>query len=744
MMSSKRPHWTVVLAAVCATAACAILARLWFHGTYLETDTGSYLFQARLFTTGRISVATPRFLELAPSGCYNMLRGKLYSQYVWGNPAALAIGVLAGAPWLVPAIETGLTLILACLFVQRAFGRRTAIVTAVLMLMSPAVIGLGVMWMSENTSRLALALYLLGLIDVLLEWRRGAAASSADALMMGVGLGLAVCTRPLTSVAFAVPGALFLLVTVARSRPARASVLRTLVIAGVPFSLFLASLLAYNTALTGRATLMTEAAEQPLVGLGFGPRDGGYFPEYLHPSRYTPHAALSRTLRHTLPGIGFNALGWGRYRPDLFNATGATVESPIAGLEILSQTDGGWIVLALRGASNGRARITLDSSHSDRLAAGVSIPLEGNAGISDVQLHLALAPDGYHAFFRTAGDADWRAVGTVPATIVGPLDVGPVAARVSPRDRFSVIYRDFVVEGDRGTLVSDTLRGGVGPTWRWSREPLEWKPSDSGVQIVSDLHHSLHSNEVQTEQRLGRRLTRLFQTTSGSAIDIRVSAHADWRQDVALPWLRTLPLVVVPLLVVAGVFVWRTEIDWLLAAVAVSNILTYTLFYFEGAVFGSTPIHLRYHNEATVLALLPLTARGLIAIAGRWRDWPAAVRVVTIAGAVLLVANTAATFQGMARDYRNWNGLYQLPMRVAQAGLHHAVVFLPHMPEAPAGDYPLVPLDRADVVYARLGPAPEWGLPGRTWQEIYREQFAGWRAFAYEDDELQELNVSAR
>jgi hypothetical protein len=67
------------------------------------------------------------------------------------------------------------------------------------------------------------------------------------------------------------------------------------------------------------------------------------------------------------------------------------------------------------------------------------------------------------------------------------------------------------------------------------------------------------------------------------------------------------------------------------------------------------------------------------------------------------------------------------------------------MPEAPVGDYPLMPLDRADITYARLGPAPEWGLPGRTWQEIYHAQFEGWRPFVYEDDALRELNVmSAR
>jgi len=42
----------------------------------------------------------------------------------------------------------------------------------------------------------------------------------------------------------------------------------------------------------------------------------------------------------------------------------------------------------------------------------------------------------------------------------------------------------------------------------------------------------------------------------------------------------------------------------------------------------------------------------------------------------------------------------------------------------------------------RLGPAPEWGLFGRSWQEMYRQYFEGRRAFAFEDEELRELDVT--
>jgi hypothetical protein len=116
--------------------------------------------------------------------------------------------------------------------------------------------------------------------------------------------------------------------------------------------------------------------------------------------------------------------------------------------------------------------------------------------------------------------------------------------------------------------------------------------------------------------------------------------------------------------------------------------------------------------------------------------------VTAIAASILLCVNTASSYALVGRTYRHWNVLYHLPRLVAQAKLHHAVVFLLHRPETPLGDYPFVPLDRADIVYVRLGPAPEWGLFGRSWQEMYRQYFEGRRAFAFEDEELRELDVT--
>ena len=162
----------IVFAALLAAILSAVLGWLWFRWSPFDTDTGSYLFQARLFARGHLSVPAPDDLGLIASGSFNALHGKWYAKSAWGNALALTAGVLVGAPWLVPAVETGLALIVLCLFLDRAFNRETTILTAALLLISPAMVGVGATWASEATSRLALAVYLLGLAGVAGAWQR--------------------------------------------------------------------------------------------------------------------------------------------------------------------------------------------------------------------------------------------------------------------------------------------------------------------------------------------------------------------------------------------------------------------------------------------------------------------------------------------------------------------------------------------------------------------------------------------
>ena len=78
-----------------------------------------------------------------------------------------------------------------------------------------------------------------------------------------------------------------------------------------------------------------------------------------------------------------------------------------------------------------------------------------------------------------------------------------------------------------------------------------------------------------------------------------------------------------------------------------------------------------------------------------------------------------------------------------EAGLHHAVVFVPHTRGAPVGAYPFVPLEQADVVYFRTGPLPAWGLNNPDWRLPYRQYFAGRTPYLYEHWALTPLDPAA-
>ena len=89
----------------------------------------------------------------------------------------------------------------------------------------------------------------------------------------------------------------------------------------------------------------------------------------------------------------------------LLAAAIVTVETPVAGLELFSETTKDWVVLAVRGVSNGRGRITLAIYRGGRLTTGSSGALDGRAGSADLRLRLVTSPEGYRALLyqQTSG-----------------------------------------------------------------------------------------------------------------------------------------------------------------------------------------------------------------------------------------------------------------------------------------------------------------------------------------------------
>ncbi len=313
-----------------------LLCGIYFQFSYFEPDTVSYLFQAKLFAEGKLSVPAPPEHGFSSSPHINVLNGKWYSKYPFGNALMLMFGVFINAPWLIPALATGGALLLLYLFVKEIYGNvhpGIALIAAVLALISPATLGMGSTWFSEPVSRFYLSLYLLTLLRTLnCKDDASLLARIGYPLLSGFALGYAFNTRPLSAVVFGVVGAgltIYHLFTQWQQRhemvQALPSTMKRLGFFFIPFVVMLGVCMAWNTHFTESPYMFTHTVAQPYDKIGFGLRTEGYEPDLEGAFMFTPAWAIERTWRHILPSISFNALGWGSYHHNLLKEIGLSV-----------------------------------------------------------------------------------------------------------------------------------------------------------------------------------------------------------------------------------------------------------------------------------------------------------------------------------------------------------------------------------------------------------------------------------
>ncbi len=137
--ASGKNRWSVIiplLMALAGTAFSAAVQVMVLDRIPHVQDSINYLWQARVFADGMISVPSHPLAEFF-SFRFMVNDGNWYSLFQPGWPAILAIGVLAGAPWLVNPIIGGLTVMMVYLIGRRVFGYKTGVLASVLLAISP-------------------------------------------------------------------------------------------------------------------------------------------------------------------------------------------------------------------------------------------------------------------------------------------------------------------------------------------------------------------------------------------------------------------------------------------------------------------------------------------------------------------------------------------------------------------------------------------------------------------------------
>ncbi|MCC7104030.1 MAG: glycosyltransferase family 39 protein, partial [Chloroflexi bacterium] len=259
----RLPGTTVLAAVLLGLSGVAIAG--WIARDILESmphvqDSVAYLFQARTFALGRLSVPLPPVPEAFEHEFILMRDGQWFSKYPPGHPAILALGVLAGAPWLVSPVASGLTLLLVVLIGRRLYGAGTGLLAAALLLTSPFFLFLSGSMMSHATS-LFLATLALWLALVAQDDRR-----AWPLALLGVTLGWLCASRALAGVAISLPIGVWLVA----QRLIRGRSLIALVWLGLGFSWPVIAVLAYNRALTGSPFVNPFELWWSFDRLGFG------------------------------------------------------------------------------------------------------------------------------------------------------------------------------------------------------------------------------------------------------------------------------------------------------------------------------------------------------------------------------------------------------------------------------------------------------------------------------------------
>jgi 4-amino-4-deoxy-L-arabinose transferase-like glycosyltransferase len=254
------PRRLALAVALIGTVVTAMVASEVLERMPHVQDSVAYLFQAGTFALGRISVPAPPVADAFAQEFVLVHNGQWFSKYPPGHPVVLAIGVLAGAPWLVSPIAAGLALLLTYALGRELYGRGKGLLAQVLLVTSPFFVVMSGSMMSHATS----LVFGMTFIWLAIVARREQAAWAG--LGSGLALGMLGASRALTAIGLSVPTLLLLAVELVRSRRIRVWQLALAAGAALPTL----GVLAYNRALTGSALVHPFELWWSFDRVGFG------------------------------------------------------------------------------------------------------------------------------------------------------------------------------------------------------------------------------------------------------------------------------------------------------------------------------------------------------------------------------------------------------------------------------------------------------------------------------------------
>jgi hypothetical protein len=167
----------------------------------ITDDENVYHFQANLLASGRLyTTSLPETVRAFFDNQFIVNNGRWFGLYFLGHSAVLALALKVGLMEWVGAIEAALTFLLAVGVARRLFDERVAMLTALLLALSPFFIFVSATHLSQPSSSLFLTLFIYGVVRVEQSPR-----AARWWLLAAVALVCMVFIRPQTGILLSLP-----------------------------------------------------------------------------------------------------------------------------------------------------------------------------------------------------------------------------------------------------------------------------------------------------------------------------------------------------------------------------------------------------------------------------------------------------------------------------------------------------------------------------------------------------------
>jgi len=217
-----------------------------FHNYPYCLDEYNYLYQAKIFSQGKLFIEVPEYFEPFREQYMILKDNKLFSKYPPGFPLILSLGVLLNFTGLINPLIATITLVILYYFVKSFLGPKYGLLSIILMSTTPYFMGYSASYFSQPTA------LLLTTLTFFLVRKYEITSKDIYLPLLGLSSGYLLLTRPLDSFCVLVPSYLYLTYILYKKKNlVKASYfILTFVIVFVIF-------LNYNYFLTGNLSLAT-------------------------------------------------------------------------------------------------------------------------------------------------------------------------------------------------------------------------------------------------------------------------------------------------------------------------------------------------------------------------------------------------------------------------------------------------------------------------------------------------------